>query len=66
MARRYIELCTLFDSLFLISRTFSGKIINNMISKIKFNIELCMCKSKYLRLSMMMITILKIKDHLLE
>ena len=63
---RYIRLYTLFDSLFSISRTPCGKIDHKKLNDLKEVISLCLIKWRNLRLSMQMIKVHGIEDHLFE
>ena len=60
---RYIEICTLFDSLFSISRTPCGEIDHKKLNDLKEVISFCLRKWRNLRLSMKMIKIHGVEDH---
>ena len=51
---RFIEICTLFDSLFSLSRTSTGKMTSKMIDKLEIVIEKTMLCWRNLRLSTLM------------
>ena len=61
---RYIEICILFDTLFSISRTPCGDMDDSKLKNLNKIITLCMLKWKNLRLSIIMIKIHGIEDHL--
>ena len=52
---RYIEICTLFDSLFSLSRTPCGEMNDETLKELKEIIKLSMMKWRNLRMSMQMI-----------
>ena len=54
---RYIEICTLFDSLFSLSRTLTGNITTEIIDKLEIVIDKIMLCWKNLRLSTKMVNI---------
>ena len=54
---RFIEICTLFDSLFSLSRTSYGEINDEKLKQLKEIITLSMMKWRNLRMSMQMIKI---------
>ena len=60
---RYIEICTLFDSLFFISRTPCGEIDHKRLNDLKEVISFCLRKWRNLQLSMKMIKIHGVEDH---
>ena len=60
---RYIEICTLFDSLFSISRTPCGEIDHKRLNDLKEVISFCLRKWRNLQLSMKMIKIHGVEDH---
>ena len=64
--KKNIEMCILFDSLFSISRTSCGEIDHKKINDLKEVISLCLRKWRNLRLSMKMIKIYGVEDHLFE
>ena len=63
---RFIEICTLFDSLFSLSRTLTGKMTSEMIDKLEIVIEKTMLCWRNLRLLTLMPKIHGIEDHLLD
>ena len=63
---RFIEICTLFDSLFSLSRTLTGKMTSDIIDKLENFIEKTMLCWRNLRLSTKMVKIHGIEDHLLD
>ena len=63
---RYIEICTLFDSLFSLLRTLAGKITTEIIDKLEIVIDKTMICWRNLRLSTKMVKIHGIEDHLLD
>ena len=64
---RYIEICTLFDSLFSLSRTLTGKLTTKIIEKLEiFVIDKTMICLRNLRLSTKIVKINGIEDHLLD
>ena len=62
---RYIEICTLFDSLFLLSRTLTGKNTTEIINKLEIVIDKTILCGRNLRLSTNMVKIHGIEDYLL-
>ena len=62
----YIEICTLFDSLFSLSRTLTGKITSEIIDKLEIIIDKTMLCWRNLRVSTKMVKIHGIEDHLLD
>ena len=54
---RYIEICTLFDSLLSLSRTLTGNITTEIIDKLEIVIDKIMLCWKNLRLSTKMVNI---------
>ena len=64
--KRYIEICTLFDSLFSLSRTPCGEMNDIKLNNLYEIITICMKKWNNLRLSMKMIKIHGVEDHLFE
>ena len=63
---RYIKLCTLFDSLFSLSRTPCGEINDEKLKQLKEIITLNMMKWRNLRMSIQMIKIHGVEDHLFD
>ena len=62
----YIEICTLFDSLFSLSRTPCGEMNDEKLKQLKEIITLSMMKWRNLRMSMQMIKIHGVEDHLFD
>ena len=62
---RYIERCILFDSLFSLSRTLTGKNTTEIINKLEFVIDKTILCWRNLRLSTNMVKIHGIEDYLL-
>ena len=60
----YSEICILFDTLFSISRTPCGEMDDAKLINLNEIITLCMLKWKNIRLSMKMIKIHGVEDHL--
>ena len=63
---RYIKLCTLFYSLFSLSRTLTGKITSEIIDKLEIVINKTMICWRNLRLSTKIVKNHGIEDHLLD
>ena len=64
---RYIEICILFDTLFFIARTPCGEMNDAKLKKkLQEIITLCMLKWRNIRLSMKMIKIHGVEDHLFD
>ena len=63
---RYIEICILFDTLFSIARTLCGEMDDAKLINLNEIITLCMLKWRNLRLSMKMIKIHGVEDHLFD
>ena len=63
---RYIEICTLFDSLFSLSRTLTGKITSEIIDILEIVIDKIMLCWRNLRLSTKMVKNHEIEDHSLD
>ena len=63
---RYIEICTLFDLLFSLSRTLTGKITTKIIEKLEIAIDKIMICWRNLRVSTKMVNIHGVEDHLLD
>ena len=63
---RYIEICTLFDSLFSLSRTPCGEMNDEKLKQLKKIITLSMMKWRNLRMSMQMIKIHGVEDRLFD
>ena len=63
---RYIEICILFDTLFSISRTPCGEIDDAKIINLYEMITLCMLKWRKFRLSMKMIKLHGVENHLFD
>ena len=63
---RYIEICTLFDSLFSLSRTLIRKFTTKIIEILEIVIDKSMICCKNLTLSTKMGNIHSIEDHLLN
>ena len=63
---RFIEIFTLFDSLFSLSRTLTGKMTSEIIDKLEIVLEKPMLCWRNLRLSTKMVKIHGIEDHLLN
>ena len=63
---RYIEICTLFDSLFSLSRTPCGEMNDDKLNQLNEIIKLNMMKWRNLRMSMQMIKIHGVEDHLFD
>ena len=63
---RYIEICILFDTFFSIARTPCGEMDDSKLNNFNEIITLCMLKWRNLRLSMKMIKIHGIEDHLFD
>ena len=59
-----IKICTLFDSLFSLSRTLTGKITTEIIDKVEIVIDKTMIYWRNLRLSTKMVKIHGIEDYL--
>ena len=66
VTERYIEICTLFDTLFSLSRTTCGSLTNDIIDKLKIIIKKVMICWRNLRFSSKMPKIHGIEDHLLD
>ena len=62
----YIEICTLFDSLFFLSRIPRGEMNHEKSKRLKDMITLSMMKWRNLRMSMQMIKIHGVEDHLFD
>ena len=62
----YIEMCTLFDSLFSLPRLLCGNMTKKMIDKLEIVIQNTLSCWTYLRLSTKMVEIHGIEDHLLN
>ena len=65
-ASRYIEICTLFDSLFSLSRTPCGEMNDNKSNQLNEIIKLSMIKWRNIRMSMQMIKIHGVEDRLFD
>ena len=63
---RYIEICTLFDSLFSLSRTPYGEMNDDKLNQLNEIIKLRMINWRNLRMSMQMIKIHGVEDHLFD
>ena len=63
---RYIEICTLFDALFSLSRTPCGEMNDDKLNQLNEIIKLSMLKWRNLRMSMKMIKIHGVEDHLFD
>ena len=63
---RYIEMCTLFDSLFSLSRTPCGEMNDEKLNQLREIIKLCLEKWRNLNMSMQMIKIHGVEDHLFD
>ena len=63
---RYIDICTLFDSLFSLSRTLTGNITSEIINELEIVIDKKMIFWRNLRLSTKTVKIHGIEDHLLD
>ena len=66
VTERYIEIYTLFDTLFSLSRTVCGKITSEIIDKLRIVIQKVMLCWRNLRFSSKMSKIHGIEDHLLD
>ena len=63
---RYIEICTLFDSFFSLSKILTGKITQKIIEKLEIMIDKTIPCWGNLRLSTKMVKIHGIQDCLLD
>ena len=63
---RFIEICTLFDWLFSLSKTLTGTMTSEIIDNLEIVIEKTMLCWRNLRLSTEMVKICGIEDHLLD
>ena len=61
---RYIEICTLFDALFSLSRTPCGEMNDDKLNQLNEIIKLSMMKWRNLRMLMKMIKLHAVEDHL--
>ena len=66
VTERYIEICTLFDTLFALSRTICGEITCEIIEKLRNIIQKVMLYLRNLRFSSKIPKIHGIEDHLLD
>ena len=66
VTERYIEICTLFDTLFSLSRTTCGSLTNEIIDKLQIVIKKVKLCWRKLRFSSKMPKIHGIEDHLLD
>jgi hypothetical protein len=65
IVRRYSELCTLFDYLFLMARTPTGELTRVILDETRRCLHVMMLKWRDLRLSMKMPKIHALEDHLI-
>jgi hypothetical protein len=65
IVRRYSELCTIFDYLFLMARTPAGELTGVILDKTRRCLHVMMLKWRDLRLSMKMPKIHALEDHLI-
>ena len=63
VTERYIEICTLFDTLFSLSRIVCGKLLGEIIEKLRIIIKKIMLCWRNLRFSSKMPKIYGIEDH---
>ena len=63
---RYIEICTLFESLFSLSRNLTGKITSDIIDKLEIVLDKTMLCWRNFRLLSKMVKIHGIEDNLLD
>ena len=61
-----IEICTLFDSLFSLSRNLTGQITTKVIEKLEIVINKTMICWRNLTLSTKIVKLYGIEDHLLD
>ena len=66
VTERYIELCSLFNTLFSLSRTICGEIIGETVEKMRIIIQKVMLCWRNLRFSSKIPKIHGIEDHLLD
>ena len=63
---RCIDICTLFDSLFSLSRTSCGEMNDEKLKQLKEIIKLSMMKWRNLRMAIQMIKVHGVEDHLFD